>query len=89
MMQFYQMEGRWPNNINELGTSRVAVFDENFVTQIQFDYDGSMVLNLDSDNFEHDAMISLQPIDKGMRVEWKCVTNLDNSYRGSFCQRVE
>ncbi len=89
--QFYMTEGRWPKQLSDIGATRVGLFDESYVSNVEFDYDGAIVLSLDSKRFGRDAMLSLKPKHyvSGGRIDWSCLTNLGKEYYGDYCQSVE
>lgn len=89
--EYYLIEGAWPTSLTDIRVSRFELFERGYVKNIQFDYDGAIVLSLDPQKFGDDATISLQPevTLRGGRIDWKCLTNLDNSNHGNYCESVE
>lgn len=89
--EYYMMENEWPLRLSDIAVTRVGLFDENTVSSVEFDYDGSIVLTLDSQKFGSNAKLSLTPKyhESGGRVEWRCLTSLEKEYYGQFCNGME
>jgi hypothetical protein len=90
-VEYYLSRDEWPKRLSDIGVTRTGMFDDQYVKDIQFDFDGSIVLSLDENEFEENAMLSLQPRMPagGVRIDWQCLTNLDSSYYGDICSTVE
>ncbi len=91
LTEYYMAQGSWPKSLTDIQVSRTELFAQNSVENVQIDYDGAIVLSLDSQKFGDDATVSLQPevFLGGGRIDWQCITNLDESYHGRFCKSVE
>ena len=89
--EFYANQGEWPKTLNDLGFSKVDVIDHEYVSDVEIDYDGAIVLELAAGQFEDNAMLSLRPKVSmgGAKISWKCLTNLDDSYYADYCSQVE
>lgn len=90
-VEYYLTHNAWPTRLSDIGVTSGGIFDDQYVTDVQFDFDGAIVLSLNESEFEKNAMLSLQPEVRmgGAAIDWQCLTNLDDSYYNNICSTVE
>lgn len=88
--EYYVTQGRWPESFQNIGISPSQLSEENYIVNIEIDYDGTLIINLDSANFESNSSILLTPQTTlaGTSINWLCRSNLPSSYLGNYCQVI-
>ncbi len=87
-LQFYMMEGDWPDNLPAIGYSDSMFNNSEAISQVNLQPDGSIVVEL-KELFGSDKIITLSPDndDANMTMNrWHCSSNLDSSYLPQTCE---
>lgn len=87
-LQHYMMEGEWPDNVNQLGYSDSLFNQSESIAYVNFQSDGSMVVEL-KEIFGDDKIITLSPDADDGNVSmnrWRCSSNLDQAYLPQTCE---
>lgn len=87
--QHYQMHGKWPDNLDEIGMSHFS--SSKTVSSLDIEYDGSIIVELAS-MFGQGKTLQLTPENhdnrSSMRNVWVCTSNLSQKLLPQTCEQL-
>ena len=83
LMEFRQMEGRYPERFDEVGLTAADLSDGRFVTSVSLREGGRLLASLDPSEFGDAALLELRPVDVmgGTQTRWECRTTVPDAAR--------
>ncbi len=90
LMEYRQMEGRYPASFSDLGVAESDLADGRFVAAVTLTEGGALLATLEAGVFGEGALLELRPVDvmAGMQTRWDCRTTVPDDARvdmpGSF-----
>lgn len=77
-LQFYQMEGRWPGSLKDLGFKASEMNDGELIDAVSIGREGAITAVLNSKSFGQSKTLTLKPrfVMGGTNIRWDCTTNM-------------
>jgi hypothetical protein len=91
MQEFYLMEGRWPETLEDLGVSETMFQQSKGIEYVHIEGDGSIVAELKS-LFGKDKVLKLTPLGDSVGgafpTGWQCSSNLQKTSLPTTCETL-
>jgi len=88
LLEYYQMEGRWPRSFREVGIDPDSLHQSGIIKGIELEPNGSLWVDISPGFSQGDYLrFFAQPAMGGMAINWKCASSLDATEYADWFQQ--
>ncbi len=83
--EYYMREGQWPTDVGDIAVESHHLTEPGLIDAVNIAHEGTISIDIAS-AFGENAVIWLTPVDKQLRLDWRCMTNVDKAATASACE---